>query len=147
MDTSREPAPSFSSVLQSIRGGTEQQELQVTTTTAPKKAKSATTTTRSSIPTCAKETHALWACRSVCLGCAEHLRNVKDCFQLVPPQILETPQTSYEPTSYTGVIPCRELQQELGKCVITQAKELQQRLNREKDNDDGGGGSKKEEKE
>ena len=86
------------------------------------------------IPSCAKETHALWACRSVCLGCAEHLRNVKECLDGLPNQVVDIPETAYEPTSYKGVIPCRESQEELGKCVIQQAKELQQRLNRNDNN-------------
>jgi hypothetical protein len=71
------------------------------------------------------------------LGCAPNLQNLKDCFQLLPEEkVLSVTQTAYEaPTTtlYKGiVIPCRESQQELGTCVITNAKELQQRLNASK---------------
>ena len=117
---------SFSSIWQSAQ---EDGETKVSATELPNN----TTTMNASssaadIPTCAKEAHALWACRSVCLGCAEHLRNLKDCFKLLPDQVLNTPETAYEPTMSNMAIPCRQSQEELGKCVVKNAKELQQRL-------------------
>jgi hypothetical protein len=118
---------SFSSLLSS--GGANQD---ATSRNAAAQQESSTTKSSSSfaIPSCAKEMHALWACRSVCLGCAKHLKNVKDCLDGLPNDVISIPETAYEPTSYTGLIPCRQSQEELGKCVIQQAKELQQRLNR-----------------
>jgi hypothetical protein len=117
---------SFSSLLSS--GGATQD---VTSRNAAAQQESTTKSSSSlAIPSCAKETHALWACRSVCLACAEHLKNVKDCLDGLPNDVISIPETAYEPTSYTGLIPCRQSQEELGKCVIQQAKELQKRLNR-----------------
>lgn len=83
------------------------------------------------IPSCAMEAHALWGCRSVCLGCAGHLRHLRECFEGTP-GVFETAETSYEPSkngNTINVVPCQSQQQALGKCVITQARELQQRMN------------------
>lgn len=119
---------SFSSVWQSAS------ETDETTVTVKEEMKPATTANASAsstvtlIPTCAKEMHAIWACRSVCLGCAGDLRNLKDCFQLLPEEVLNAHETAYEPTLSNVTIPCRQSQEELGRCVVKNAKELQQRL-------------------
>lgn len=125
---------SFSSILQSTSSDNNERGAAVVET-EKQSTQTTSTSNTSEIPTCAKETHALWACRSVCLGCAEHLRNLKDCFQLIPEQVLNVPNNAYEPTTYTGTIPCRQSQEELGKCVVTKAKELQKRLHPDDDSD------------
>ena len=131
-ETGHPESASFSSILQSTQQSNNKEDGTVTdmkqNTTAANATVASSSTNNPVIPSCAKEMHALWACRSVCLGCAEHLRNLKDCFQLIPEQVLNVPQTAYEPTKYSGIIPCRESQEELGKCVIKKSKELQQRL-------------------
>lgn len=79
-------------------------------------------------PSCAKESHALWGCRAVSLGCAGHLRHLRECFRETP-NVLSNPNTAYEPSKHNkDDVPCRELQETLGKCVIQEAKALQQRL-------------------
>ena len=86
-----------------------------------------TGTQNDTIPSCAKEAHSLWACRSVGLGCASHLSELKACFDSTP-DILTTPETAYEQTPANKVVPCQVQQEHLGKCVVQQAKELQRRL-------------------
>jgi hypothetical protein len=90
-----------------------------------------TTTTSTLIPSCAKESHALWGCRAVSLGCAGHLRQLRECFKTTPRDVLSDPNTAYEPSNNTTSrdrLPCQELQEALGKCVIKEAKELKQRV-------------------
>ena len=83
--------------------------------------------------TCAREQHALWACRAVSIGCGRKLGTLKDCFEgegAVP--ILSHSQTNYEGQEAASQnsdmqIPCKQLQRDLGECVSQGAHELYQR--------------------
>ena len=82
------------------------------------------------VDSCAREQHAVWACRAVATGCGKELSYLKRCFdQEGPIDILLHSQTSYEssPTSTNGNVPCESLQQEMGACVTKGAQELYQR--------------------
>jgi hypothetical protein len=83
--------------------------------------------------TCAREQHALWACRAVSIGCGQKLGVLKDCFEgegAVP--VLSHSQTNYEGQEAASQnsemqIPCKQLQRDLGECVSQGANELYQR--------------------
>jgi hypothetical protein len=83
--------------------------------------------------TCAREQHALWACRAVSIGCGRGLGTLKDCFEgegAVP--VLSHSQTNYEEQEASSQkaemqIPCKQLQRDLGECVGQGAHELYQR--------------------
>ena len=82
--------------------------------------------------TCAREQHALWACRAVAVGCGLELGNLKRCFdEEGPMSVLSNPQNQYEgkaPKSRKGgEIPCGGLQQQVGQCVNTGLRELDER--------------------
>lgn len=122
-----EEAPSessFSSIFHKAQSSD-----QVNTASIQPKATPVTSVSSShSIPSCAKESHALWGCRAVSLGCAGHLRHLRECFQETP-DVLSNPNTAYEPSrNNSDGVPCREIQETLGKCVIQEARALQQRL-------------------
>mmetsp|Transcript_34337 Transcript_34337/g.39118 ORF Transcript_34337/g.39118 Transcript_34337/m.39118 type:complete len:203 (-) Transcript_34337:306-914(-) len=91
------------------------------------------------IPTCARETHCMWGCRAVALGCSEHIIDLRQCFRKshTKEQVLNIAKFSYEgdlngssgtTNSEVETIPCREIQQILGKCVAEKAAILQQRI-------------------
>ena len=79
---------------------------------------------------CAREAHALWACRAVTLACAPKLNQLKECFDTLPKeQIVSVTETAYEVGVAEGVtVPCRTMQQKLGECVGIKASELKERI-------------------
>jgi hypothetical protein len=87
---------------------------------------------KETLTSCARETHCLWACRSIALGCAPYLTKLKQCFQQYE-NVQSVDQTAYDEKSRKNitaadlVIPCREIQEELGACVTQNALELQRR--------------------
>lgn len=104
-----------------------------------------TTTSNNEHFNCAKEAHALWACRGVTLACASDLNQLKQCFDGLPKEeILNVSETAYEMTPTTdhyattttgdmmmistSNIPCQAYQQQMGNCIRTRAEELQQRV-------------------
>ena len=86
---------------------------------------------------CSMERHAVWACRSLALGCGSHLADLKKCFK----ENLGTtnPHTNhYEDSSVdregaasidTGNEGCEWNQRKMGECVIHEMDELQKRVN------------------
>jgi hypothetical protein len=81
---------------------------------------------------CARERHAVWACRAVAVGCGKELGALKACFDEQGSfAILHQPQTAYELSeekmSTTTNIPCAKQQAALGANVRLRANELLQR--------------------
>ena len=79
---------------------------------------------------CQREEHALWGCRAVALQCGAELNQVKLCFDreqklatdgnpINPGVILFQKRTAYESGEETSDsnIPCREYQEQMGKCI------------------------------
>lgn len=84
--------------------------------------------------TCAREQHAMWACRAVAIGCGSELVQLKNCFNAEGAMpVLTQPQTLYESPVGSGSkkklkrIPCGAIQQEIGQCIHKGTKELVQR--------------------
>jgi ribosomal protein L31 len=78
--------------------------------------------------TCAREAHALWACRAVTLACASDLGQLKSCFDSTTTiDILSQSHTAYEKTTRTN-LPCQTQQERMGLCVAKKAAELQVRV-------------------
>lgn len=92
---------------------------------------------RGIIRSCARERHAVWACRGVAIGCGKDLAALKACFEDEgAPLVLTHPKTAYEPTQSSGgyrPIPCHALQERLGRCVTVGAAELLERRQKQKD--------------
>jgi hypothetical protein len=84
---------------------------------------------------CAREVHAVWACRAVALQCGSHLQQLKSCFDQHDEKpnanhVLSTSETAYDcSSSITTAIPCADQQQQLGHCVRIAAQELMKRQN------------------
>ena len=88
---------------------------------------------------CIPERHSVWTCRAVALGCGEHLRRMKECFDAEGiERILSQPATAYQdPAKSSGgdvasqqldkrkqIIPCWEFQQAVGECVMEEGRKL-----------------------
>lgn len=81
---------------------------------------------------CRREEHAVWACRAIALRCGRELTDFKSCVDKCGPSILKS-ETVYEGTT-SGVesgVPCGDFQQAIGACVAKNAKEMQQRRNKQ----------------
>ena len=96
---------------------------------------------------CAREEHAVWACRAIATGCGKDLSELKKCFDDVDnadsaqlPQhvrVLTAPYTNYQgivesvagdrAASMKRQIPCHEIQRKLGSCVTENGKQLLER--------------------
>ncbi|KAL3777241.1 hypothetical protein HJC23_013222 [Cyclotella cryptica] len=85
---------------------------------------------------CHKETHELWACRALALGCGNYLSDLRRCWD-------ETSQIharNNSPTNQNSASEnddvrrnrradaCREIQQNMAKCVTKNASELAERI-------------------
>jgi len=96
--------------------------------------------------TCQREEHALWGCRAVALQCGSELNLLKLCFDreqglatnghpINPAVVLEQKRTAYETdkikasssSSSGNEIPCREYQEQMGKCINESSKALAKR--------------------
>jgi hypothetical protein len=95
---------------------------------------------------CSREQHAVWACRATALQCGGDLTQLRNCFsetQRPPPDsgvpshvknygaVLSYKATAYEPKQRTNdnatVIPCQELQEQMGQCIANNASALAER--------------------
>jgi hypothetical protein len=90
------------------------------------------------VSSCARERHAVWACRGVAVGCGKELGALKQAFdEQGPLAILYEPRTAYESTSppsssSSSTIPCAESQYTLGACVRQGANDLLERQQQRK---------------
>lgn len=95
---------------------------------------------------CAREQHAVWACRAVATGCGQDLSALKSCFESEGAYtVLVHPSTKYDNKigdNTNNVVPCQEFQQNLGACVTKGAQDLLQRRQQRRTN---GGGETAEE--
>jgi len=86
---------------------------------------------------CARETHAVWACRATALQCGADLAVLKNCFteeagieavlQSGAATAYETPGTNTSNKAALEKIPCLVHQQAMGQCVSQAATELRKR--------------------
>ena len=96
---------------------------------------------------CAREEHAVWACRAIATGCGKDLAELKKCFDETDstedapfPQhvrVLTAPYTNYQgivesvagdkAATMKRQIPCHEIQRKLGSCVTENGKQLLER--------------------
>ena len=78
---------------------------------------------------CSKETHELWACRALALGCGGHVRDLRQCW--MDAQIVD----AHAPTGGEGAglqngtrHSCQDVQMSLASCVNKRAAELAERV-------------------
>uniref|UniRef100_A0A7S2MYV3 Uncharacterized protein n=1 Tax=Helicotheca tamesis TaxID=374047 RepID=A0A7S2MYV3_9STRA len=88
------------------------------------------------VPTCARESHAVWACRALALGCAVDMMKLKECFDKSQQDVLKVSRTEYEANGEVNsksqsdeTAICGLEQRNLGACVRDNAHHLQRRVN------------------
>ncbi len=64
---------------------------------------------------CAKETHELWACRALSIGCGNHVSDLRNCWDSAV-------------SDGIGEMSCKEIQQNMARCVTKNASELAKRI-------------------
>lgn len=84
----------------------------------------------SSLPSCCgRETHALWGCRAIALGCAPDLVKLKSCFEnklgTTNPSLIQYEDSNSERLSSS---PCGREQKVVGDCVLKNWAELNDRI-------------------
>lgn len=79
---------------------------------------------------CSKETHALWGCRAMALGCASELVKLKKC--MIQKHNSTDPKyfTYDSKKDFSNAQGCQIDMQALGNCVSEKWKDLNQRLNK-----------------
>eukprot|EP00978_Attheya_sp_CCMP212_P044183 scaffold303588_cov51-Attheya_sp.AAC.2 len=81
---------------------------------------------------CAMETHAVWACRAIGLGCANYMMDLRGCFQEAQENGEEASTSVMINPSYvdsmTGPSVCKAHQQRMAACVEEKAAALDARL-------------------
>mmetsp|Transcript_6748 Transcript_6748/g.13886 ORF Transcript_6748/g.13886 Transcript_6748/m.13886 type:complete len:223 (-) Transcript_6748:149-817(-) len=64
---------------------------------------------------CSKETHELWACRALSIGCGNHVSNLRNCWDSVV-------------SGGNSEGSCKEIQQNMARCVTKNTSELVRRV-------------------
>lgn len=80
---------------------------------------------------CGIETHELWACRALALGCGNHLRDLRYCWEdaNLAQAIKNSDGVTYASSgSGTSENSCRDIQLSMSKCVNRNAAELAERV-------------------
>ncbi len=79
---------------------------------------------------CAKETHELWACRALSLGCGNYVGDLRRCWKENSSDKPQNQTDSFEGSeiSYEGRDSCRKIQQDMARCVTRNARELTERM-------------------
>jgi hypothetical protein len=85
------------------------------------------------IEPCAMETHAVWACRAIGLGCANYMMDLRGCFQEAQEKGDEASTSvminpCYENSTTTGASVCKAQQQRMAACVLEKGAALDARL-------------------
>jgi hypothetical protein len=77
---------------------------------------------------CIKETHEMWACRALALGCGNHLSNLKQCWSDASSVQQNTGEITFKDGDSASDASCRGIQQQMARCVTKNAVELEQRM-------------------
>ncbi len=80
---------------------------------------------------CAIETHELWACRSLALGCGGHLAELRQCWSDAQQNSLVASKTKEGAEFYRDKsrdTSCREIQMRMARCVNKNSAELHERV-------------------
>ena len=84
---------------------------------------------------CHKETHELWACRALALGCGNYLSDLRRCWnencqvKALRKSTDGSSEIIYEDNNINrGADKCQEIQQNMAKCVTKHASELAERI-------------------
>lgn len=76
---------------------------------------------------CIQETHEMWACRALALGCGNHLSDLRRCWSDASSMQNKGELTFKDGDSGTDAS-CRGIQQQMARCVLKNTAELKERM-------------------
>jgi hypothetical protein len=81
---------------------------------------------------CAIETHELWACRALAVGCGSHLAELRQCWADAERNLLATSKTKEEEMGFykdkSKDTSCRSMQLRMARCVNKNSADLNERV-------------------
>ncbi|KAL7442380.1 hypothetical protein ACHAXM_008377 [Skeletonema potamos] len=76
---------------------------------------------------CIKETHEMWACRALALGCGNHLSDLRRCWSDAS-SVQNKGELTFQDGDSGSDASCRGIQQHMARCVVKNTAELKERM-------------------
>jgi hypothetical protein len=76
---------------------------------------------------CIKETHEMWACRALALGCGNHLSDLRRCWSDAS-SVQNKGELTFKDGDSGSDASCRGIQQQMARCVVKNTAELKERM-------------------
>ena len=76
---------------------------------------------------CIKETHEMWACRALALGCGNHLSDLRRCWSDAS-SVQNKGELTFKDGDSGSDASCRGIQQQMARCVVKNTEELKERM-------------------
>lgn len=77
---------------------------------------------------CIQETHEMWACRALALGCGNHLSDLRHCWSGALSDVQNKGQLTFEDGDSGSDTACSGIQQQMARCVFKNTAELKERM-------------------
>eukprot|EP00573_Skeletonema_grethae_P002984 CAMPEP_0201687364 /NCGR_PEP_ID=MMETSP0578-20130828/1463_1 /ASSEMBLY_ACC=CAM_ASM_000663 /TAXON_ID=267565 /ORGANISM="Skeletonema grethea, Strain CCMP 1804" /LENGTH=216 /DNA_ID=CAMNT_0048171515 /DNA_START=60 /DNA_END=710 /DNA_ORIENTATION=- len=76
---------------------------------------------------CTQETHEMWACRALALGCGNHLSDLRRCWSDAS-SVQNKGELTFKDGDSGSDASCRGIQQQMARCVLKNTAELKERM-------------------
>eukprot|EP00574_Skeletonema_japonicum_P004911 CAMPEP_0201729450 /NCGR_PEP_ID=MMETSP0593-20130828/19161_1 /ASSEMBLY_ACC=CAM_ASM_000672 /TAXON_ID=267983 /ORGANISM="Skeletonema japonicum, Strain CCMP2506" /LENGTH=220 /DNA_ID=CAMNT_0048221803 /DNA_START=13 /DNA_END=675 /DNA_ORIENTATION=+ len=76
---------------------------------------------------CIQETHEMWACRALALGCGNHLSDLRRCWSDAS-SVPNKGELTFKDGDSGSDASCRGIQQQMARCVLKNTAELKERM-------------------
>lgn len=77
---------------------------------------------------CIQETHEMWACRALALGCGNHLSDLRRCWSDASSSVQNKGELTFKDGDSGSDASCRGIQQQMARCVVKNTAELKERM-------------------
>ena len=76
---------------------------------------------------CIRETHEMWACRALALGCGNHLSDLRKCWSDAS-SVQNKGELTFKDDDSGSDASCSGIQQQMARCVVKNTAELKERM-------------------
>ena len=76
---------------------------------------------------CIRETHEMWACRALALGCGNHLSDLRKCWSDAS-SVQNKGELTFKDGDSDSDASCSGIQQQMARCVVKNTAELKERM-------------------